>query len=54
MLSSWLGGWGYETFGTHWVSFGAAGALLLGAAVLSLRLPLKGDILAGPAPALSR
>ena len=25
-LSSWLGGWGYETFGTHWVAFGASGA----------------------------
>ncbi len=47
-ISSWLGGWGYETFGTHWVSFGAAGALLLGAAVLSLRLPLKGAALMGP------
>ena len=54
MISSWLGGWAYETFGTHWVSFGAAGALLLVAAILSLRLPLKGFTLAGPKLAASR
>jgi len=41
MISSWLGGWGYEIFGTHWVSFGAAGALLVGAAALSMRLPRR-------------
>ena len=41
-LSSWLGGWGYETFGTHWLAFGSAGVLLFVAAWLSLRLPLKG------------
>src|SRR3546814_10122388 len=29
MISSWLGGWGYETFGTHWVAYGSAGALRL-------------------------
>lgn len=39
-ISSWLGGWGYETFGTHWLAFGSAGAMLLGAAIVSLRLPL--------------
>jgi len=39
MISSWLGGWGYEAFGTHWVAFGMAGVLLLMAAVISLRLP---------------
>ena len=48
MISSWLGGWGYETFGTHWVAFGSAGVLLLLAAALSLRLPLKGYTLMGP------
>jgi MFS family permease len=37
--SSWLGGWGYETFGTHWVAFGAAGVLLIAAAAVALRLP---------------
>lgn len=42
MISSWLGGWGYETFGTHWVAFGMAGAMLLIAAGISLQLPLKG------------
>lgn len=42
MISSWLGGWGYERFGTHWIAFGTAGALLLIAAAVSLRLPLKG------------
>lgn len=42
MISSWLGGWGYERFGTHWVAFGSAGVLLLAAAALSLRLPARG------------
>ena len=40
-ISSWLGGWGYETFGTHWVAFGAAGVLLIAAALVSLRLPVR-------------
>ena len=39
MISSWLGGWAYEQFGTHWIAFGAAAVLLVGAAVVSLRLP---------------
>ncbi len=43
MISSWLGGWGYETFGTHWVAFGLAGVLLLIAAAVSLSLPQKGN-----------
>lgn len=38
-ISSWLGGWGYETFGTHWIAFGSTGILLILAALLSLRLP---------------
>jgi MFS family permease len=42
MISSWLGGWGYERFGSHWIAFGAAGALLLIASAISLRLPPKG------------
>ena len=41
MISSWLGGWAYETYGTHWIAFGSAGVLLLGAAAISLRLPAK-------------
>jgi len=47
-LSSWLGGWAYERFGTHWVAFGTAGALLLVATAISLRLPVKGFTLAAP------
>ena len=38
-ISSWLGGWAFEAFGTHWISFGSAAALLLLAAAPSLRLP---------------
>lgn len=41
-LSSWLGGWGYEVFGTHWVAFGMSGVLLMAAAVVSYRLPKQG------------
>ena len=39
MISSWLGGWGFEAFGTHWIAFGLAGVLLLMAAAISLYLP---------------
>ena len=42
MISSWLGGWGFEQFGTHWIAFGSSGVILLLAAAVSLRLPLKG------------
>jgi MFS family permease len=53
-LSSWLGGWGYERFGTHWIAFGSAGALLLAAAVVALQLPRKGfTLMARPAAALA-
>lgn len=48
MISSWLGGWGYEHFGTHWVAFGSSGVLLMFAAVVSLKLPLPGFRLAQP------
>lgn len=41
MLSSWLGGWGFEHFGTHWPAFGSSGVLLLIAAGVSLSLPLR-------------
>ena len=52
MLSSWLGGWGFEHFGTHWVAFGMSGVLLVIAAFVSLRLPLKGfTLMAAPVPA---
>ena len=42
MISSWLGGWAYETYGSHWIAFGSAGFLLLAAAAISLRLPARG------------
>jgi MFS family permease len=48
MISSWLGGWGFETFGTHWVAFGASGVLLLLAGALSLRLPAQDCTLMSP------
>ncbi len=41
MISSWLGGWGYEHLGTHWVAFGMAAALLMLAAGVSLLLPTR-------------
>ena len=51
-ISSWLGGWGYEHFGTHWVAFGAAGVLLVAAGVVALQLPRKGfTLMAAPTPA---
>jgi len=43
-ISSWLGGWAYEAYGTHWIAFGSAGVLLLAAAAVSLRLPPKGAL----------
>src|SRR5699024_10618300 len=27
MLSTWLGGWAYEQFGTHWLVFGTGGVI---------------------------
>jgi MFS family permease len=42
MISSWLGGWAYETYGSHWIAFGSAGVLLIAAAAISLRLPPRG------------
>lgn len=47
-ISSWLGGWGYERFGTHWLAFGSAGAFLLVAAVIAIRLPPKEYTLMAP------
>ncbi|WP_353248034.1 MFS transporter [Salinisphaera sp. T31B1] len=43
-ISTWLGGWGFQHFGTHWVAFGSAGVLLLLAAAISLRLPADGFV----------
>lgn len=45
-ISSWLGGWAYDAYGNHWIAFGSAGALLLAAATISLRLPANGFALA--------
>lgn len=39
MISSWLGGWGFDTWGTHWPAFGAAGVLLMLGAAVAFRLP---------------
>lgn len=54
MISSWLGGWGYEAFGTHWVAFGSSGIILIIAALVSLRLPARGVLMATPEPAAGR
>lgn len=52
MISSWLGGWAYEAFGTHWIAFGSAGVILLVAAVIALLLPPKEfTLMARPVPA---
>jgi MFS family permease len=48
-LSAWLGGWGYEHFGTHWIAFGASRrVLLIAAGVVALQLPRKGFTLMAP------
>ena len=55
MISTWLGGWAYEAYGSHWIAFGSAGVLLLAAAAISLRLPANGFTLANTAaPQLAR
>lgn len=46
MLSSWLGGWGYDVFNTHWLAFGSSGLILLVAAAVSFRLPMRGQMCA--------
>jgi len=48
MISSWLGGWAYEQFGTHWIAFGSAAVLLLVASGVSLRLPRAGAYVLRP------
>jgi MFS family permease len=52
--SSFLGGWAYEAFGTHWVAFGACGALLLTASVAALQMPRRVAPLMPPRPAPAR
>lgn len=54
MISAWLGGWAYERFGTHWITFGSAGVLLLFAAAISSRLPDHASLTEAPkAPFIS-
>jgi MFS family permease len=53
-VSSFLGGWGYERFGTHWVAFGACGVLLLAGVVVSLQLPRRATLLMPAYPAAAR
>jgi len=38
-ISTLLGGWAYETYGTHLISFITAGVLLFIASIVSLRIP---------------
>lgn len=52
MISSWLGGWGYEALGSHWPAFGGAGVVLLLASLVSFQLPRRSRPL--PAPATRR
>lgn len=42
-LSVWIGGWAYETFGTHYIAFWLAGIFLLIGALASYLLPKKAD-----------
>lgn len=48
MISSWLGGWGYEAFGTHWLAFGSAALFLMIAGGIALMLPRQGYCLPAP------
>ncbi|WKB35993.1 hypothetical protein QS257_01345 [Terrilactibacillus sp. S3-3] len=40
-ISSFLGGWGYDVFGTHVFSFGLAAFTLISAAIISYLIPDK-------------
>jgi predicted MFS family arabinose efflux permease len=51
---SFLGGWAFERFGTHWVAFGTCGALLVVAALTSWQLPHRSPLLIPPRPAPAR
>lgn len=42
-ISTWLGGWAYETYGTHYISFWMAGIFLLIGAFASYLLPNRED-----------
>jgi MFS family permease len=44
-IGSFLGGWGYEAFGTHLFAFGSAGLLLVLASIVSVQLPSQFHVL---------
>lgn len=39
MLAAWLGGWGFEVLGTHWIAFGGSVAILFVGGFAALMLP---------------
>ncbi|QIQ21574.1 MFS transporter [Zophobihabitans entericus] len=41
MVSSWLGGFAYEAYQTHWIAFGMASIFLVLAAAISITLPTR-------------
>lgn len=43
-ISSLLGGWGYDAFQTHWVSFGSAALVLIIASIVSYRIPASLEV----------
>lgn len=47
-ISAWLGGWGFDHYGTHWVAFGAAAVVLIVAGLTSLSLPASVLHVVGP------
>ncbi len=42
-FATWLGGWGYVNYDTHWISFGAAGLFLFIGSFASYLLPNRRD-----------
>ncbi|HWJ02681.1 MAG TPA: MFS transporter, partial [Verrucomicrobiae bacterium] len=55
-IASFLGGWGYEKFGTHLFAYGLTTVLLIGAATVSYQLPSQGiaaKVLLSTRPSLS-
>lgn len=49
-IGSFLGGWGYDTFGTHFFAFGLSAALLLIAGWVSYQLPSRPTTKFGQTP----
>lgn len=50
MLAAWLGGWGFEVFGTHWIAFGGSVAILFVGGATALALPGMASEAGAPAP----